>query len=485
MGQEDRLSFMQTMNEKAGGISLDRQHARHGYSPVHTHFGDQAIMHNLTTSFAEALQSVATTPLRPDAMQAAKQRILDALSVTFDGLDEPTSRVAFRSVSPCDGPCTVIGRNATAAAADAAFVNAVTSHATAQADCGGGGHPGTYVVPVSLALGEQHRSSGKEVLNAIAVGYEAAHRMALAAGAAAHSNGFRAVPTIGVFGAVASASVLSRFDTGKLATALNFAANMAGGFYECLADGTMEAHVHAGLAARAGITAAALAGAGGEASPSALDGSHGFFSAYARGQYDATALTAETRDLGILLARSKPFPACWLNQDTMLMIRSLRPSGFTPSQIERVVVTRPARGQNSYDAPGMLEDPPYHNMLHAQMSAKFTSIAALLGKPIMELRYFRESFGDRDVEEVARKTSLLVDQTDVDAITVEVVLKDGATVIMRSADVADMSWPTDIEARFERLAYPRLHGATRSVCDVVASLESAPDIGRLMHLVRG
>lgn len=38
------------------------------------------------------------------------------------------------------------------------------------------------MVPVSLALGEQYRRTGKEVLSAIAVGYEAAHRMDMAAG---------------------------------------------------------------------------------------------------------------------------------------------------------------------------------------------------------------------------------------------------------------------------------------------------------------
>lgn len=95
----------------------------------------------LTTAFAEVLQSVASTVLATDAVQAAKQRILDVMSVTFNGLDEPASGVAFRSVSPCDSPCTVIGRNATAAAADAAFVNAVTSHTTGQENVGGGGHP--------------------------------------------------------------------------------------------------------------------------------------------------------------------------------------------------------------------------------------------------------------------------------------------------------------------------------------------------------
>lgn len=337
------------------------------------------------------------------------------------------------------------------------------------------------MIPVSLAVGEQHRCSGEEVLRAIVVGCEAAHRMGMAAGAGLWCNGFRTVPTVGVFGAAASAAVLSGLDTGKFAAALDFAANIAGGFQQCLQGGTMEPYVHAGLAARAGITAAALAAAGGETSPGTLDGECGFFSTLARDQYDAGALTAETRELGILSVRSKPFPACAINQDTMLMIRSLQPAGIAPSQIERVMVTRPA---TEYSAPGALAIPPHHNMLQAQMSARFTSIAALLGKPITELRYFRESYGDRDVEEVAQKTSLFVAERDVDGITVEVVSKDGATATMRSADVADMNWDTDLDAKFERLASPRLHAATRSVCDVVASLESAPDIGKLMQLVR-
>jgi 2-methylcitrate dehydratase PrpD len=431
------------------------------------------------------LQSIATTALPRDATEAAKQRVLDFMSVTFGGLDLEASRVAFGSVSPCGGPCTVIGRNATAAAPDAAFVNAVTSHTTVQEDYGGGSHPGTYVIPVSLAVGEQHRRSGKEVLSAIVVGYEAAQRMAMAAGAGLRSNGFRAVPTIGVFGAAAAASILAGFDTHKLATALNFAANMAGGVLQCLDGGTMECYVHSGLAARGGITAAALAGAGGDTSTGTLDGSYGFFSTFARGHHcDAGALTAETSELGIFRTRSKPFPACAMNQDTMLMIRSLQPTGVAPSQIERVTVTRPATGLNSFDSPGLLADPPYRNMLQAQMSAKFTSLAALLGKPVTELGYFRESFGDRDIEEVAQKTSLLVAEKDMDVITVEVVLKGGKALTMRSADVADMSWDTAIDAKFERLASPRLHAATRSVRDVVASLDSVPDIGTLMQLVR-
>ncbi|MCK1709589.1 MmgE/PrpD family protein [Bradyrhizobium sp. 143] len=439
---------------------------------------------DLTTSFAEVLQGVATAQMTPEVSRASKQRILDFLSVTFNGLNEPASGVAFRSIGPSSGPCTVIGRDVTAAAADAAFVNAVTSHTTCQEDVGGGAHPGVYVVPVALAIGEQHRCSGEEVLRAVVVGYEAAQRMTMAAGTGLGKAGFRTLSTVGVFGAAASAAVLSRLDTDKFAAALNFAANMAGGLLQSLGAGGMEVYLQAGLAARAGINAIAFAGAGGEAAPGTLDGQYGFLNAFMRGRHDAGDLIADTAELGILRARSKPFPACLVNQDTMLLIRSLQPGGLAPSQIERVTVTRPATGQNGYDGPGIMADPPYRTMIQAAMSAKFTSISALLGKPVTELRHIRESFGDRDVEQVANKTSLLAAERDADGITVEVVLKDGRIITMRSTDVPDMSWDTDMEARFKRLASPRLHGAARTVCDVVAGLESAPDIGRLMQLVR-
>lgn len=436
----------------------------------------------LSIAFAEVLQHIGTNGLGPHARHAAKQRILDMLSVTFDGLDQPVSGVALRSVGRSVGPCTVIGRKATAAAPDAAFVNAVTSHITSQMDCGGGGHPGTFVIPVSLALGEQFRSAGEEVLKAVVVGYEAAQRVHMAAAGALHSNGFRAVPAIGVFGAAAAASVLSALDTRQLANALNFAAQMAGGFYECFADGTMEVDVHAGLAARAGITAAALAEAGGQTSESALDGPAGYFRTFARGRdYNPDALTDETGDLGVLSALSKPIPGCTANQKTMETIRLLQPAGFQPSEIERVIVARPAK---DYDAPGITADPPYHNMLQALLSAKFTSAAALLGKPMADSRYFKKSFGDADVEEVALKTTLLVAENKVDEVTVEVFLKDGASVIMRSSEVTEVGLEIDLSARFEKLATPRLHGATQDVLDVVANLETAPDIGRLMQLMR-
>lgn len=50
--------------------------------------------------------------------------------------------------------------------------------------------------------------------------------------------------------------------------------------------------------------------------------------------------------------------------------------------------------------------------------------------------------------------------------------------------MARLTWDTDLEMRFETLGSPRLNDATQAVLDLVSSLESSCDIGRLMQLVR-
>ncbi|SDD36336.1 hypothetical protein SAMN05216337_1010123 [Bradyrhizobium brasilense] len=103
-----------------------------------------------------------------------------------------------------------------------------------------------------------------------------------------------------------------------------------------------------------------------------------------RRDYDPGALTDQTRGLGIRSAWSKPLPACKANQETMRLIRSLQPAGLAASEIERVILTRPAR---DYDAPGICAEPRYPNQLLALISAKFTAIATLLGRPVTQSRY--------------------------------------------------------------------------------------------------
>lgn len=434
--------------------------------------------------FAVRLSELTYERLDPVAIAAAKDRILDALGVTCDAMAEPVASVARASIGESRGRCTIIGRSSQVGMCDAAFVNAVTGHATLQEDLGGGGHPGTYIVPVVLAVGEEYGRSGRQVLAALAVGYEAADRIGRAVPPTMQARGFRAVPAIGVFGAAAAAAMLMDLDTARLGSALDLAAHRVGGLYQPFADGTMEGYFHAGFAARSGICAAMLARAGAQTSHLSLEGRNGFFNTYGAGPGDAGALLAPiTTELALNRVRSKPFPACALNQDTMLMIRALRPADLREQQIERLVLRRPATGLNSVEAPGVANDPPYANMLQAQMSAKFTAAAALLGRPVRELAYFRDSFADFEVESLAHRTFLA--SSDDGAISLEIELREGTRLRMHAADVHDMRWDTHAVAeKFRRLADPVFGNTLASIHDCVEQLDTLADVRDLLRLLR-
>jgi len=370
-----------------------------------------------------------------------------------------------------------------ASAADAAFANAVTAHATLQEDLGGGGHPGVYVVPVALAIAEQRRCSGLQLLTALVVGYEAADRISRAAPAAMQAMGFRLVPTVGVFGAAAAAGTLLKLQPERMSAAFDLAANMAGGLYQAFWDGTMEGYFHAGFSARSGLVAANIADSGAMTSHQTLEGAHGFFRTFGQGAGNPEALTAPvTEDLAILQTRSKPFPACALNQDTMLMIRALRPKQLEFEDIVRLVLTRPVSGMNSLDAPGLVGEPPYTNMLQAQMSAKFTAIATLLARAVESVGYFRDSFADATVEALARKTELVTHSEE--RILLEVHMRDGRLIKLDTANAPVLQWESNVAERFLRFAAPVLKTAAASICSVVEELEAVPDVETLMSLTR-
>ena len=183
----------------------------------------------LARAFGRFLVNLSYEDLPAGVSEGAKSRMLDALSVSFNGSTLPHGQVALRSIRGSKGTCTILGEQTKAAAADAAFVNAVLGHSTLHEDVGGGGHPGTYIIPVALAVGEGRGGAGQDLLTAVITGYEAAARLTQAVPPELMARGFRAVPALGVFGAVAAADKIMRLTEEPMAAALDLAANMAGG----------------------------------------------------------------------------------------------------------------------------------------------------------------------------------------------------------------------------------------------------------------
>src|SRR5579863_468735 len=161
--------------------------------------------------------------------------------------------------------------------AEAAQVNAVMSDAAASddSDLRAIVHCGTPLTATSLALAERTGASGREVLAAIVLGYEAAGRIGDPISPQFRERGFHGC-VLAIFAAATAAGRLLRLDPARLAQALAIAATSIGGL-AAAADTSVAREYHAGLAVRSGIDAALAAARGFTAEEGIFEAEKGFF----------------------------------------------------------------------------------------------------------------------------------------------------------------------------------------------------------------
>ncbi len=120
--------------------------------------------------------------LPPDAQQTARMALLDALGATLVGTLTPVARIAlaFAAETWPGDEATVLLRGQRLSAVGAAFANGYAANGTDIDDCGlyTNGHPGAQLFPATLALAESRGLGGAQMLAAMVIGYEVAHRAA-------------------------------------------------------------------------------------------------------------------------------------------------------------------------------------------------------------------------------------------------------------------------------------------------------------------
>src|SRR4051794_1997814 len=105
------------------------------------------------------------------ALEPAKNLILDTVGVALAAASRPIGAIICGHVAePPSGAATVLGSGLKAAPEAAALANGTLANAL---DFDDGSHLSTHMLPAALALAEHHRLSGKAVLDAFIVAYEA------------------------------------------------------------------------------------------------------------------------------------------------------------------------------------------------------------------------------------------------------------------------------------------------------------------------
>src|SRR5438270_7288030 len=225
--------------------------------------------------------------IKPGALPAATARkcedlLIDVVGLCVTARNEDYIKSA-RAGCDDDGPCTAIGHRRTLNAAGAAFVNGTAAHGEDFDDTFEGGpvHAGAVIVPAVLAACERHRPDGAAALLGIAVGVETMCRMSLLAPKLVHKAGFHPTAVFGAMAAAAGVGAALRLDRRQMIDALGIAGSMAAGIIEYLAEGAWTKRMHAGWSAQSGIRAALLAKHGFSGPRTVLEGTHGFFHAFA------------------------------------------------------------------------------------------------------------------------------------------------------------------------------------------------------------
>jgi 2-methylcitrate dehydratase PrpD len=440
----------------------------------------------LDRRLAEDLSRLSRQPLEPGALDTVKVLVLDAIANAIEGSTHPAANVASRATVGNSGRNTVIRRSDGISAPDAAFVHSVMIHSTLRDDVGGGGfsegtHPSSYVIPAALAVAEDRGLSGLDFLTAVVVGYEAAGRIGAAAPSSILARGYRAVPVIGVFGAAAATASLLKFDPDVLESAFAAAVHLSGGLYRGMMLGTMEPFLHAGFSARNGVYAGLLAEAGAVTADDPLAGPGGWCEVLGgeAGQWSESPGTS----LAIHRVKHKVFPVNGIHHTTMaLIVAGLRGRPkWEEADIEHVLVRRPKAGPDRIE-PTWLQDPPYENMLQAQLSAKFTTIAALLDRPVSELAYYRDHFDDPGVRAVIERSSFVAgERTDIEIV---VSLRSGESVRLAAEQGFGKAGPDVVQGRFLSLTSAYLGDRAEAVRTLVGSLETLDDVQELTAYLR-
>jgi len=247
---------------------------------------------SIARDLAAFLTRVSHADLPPQALEHAAMLISSTVASAAGGCEIASSSI-FRELARERGgrPEASIWFDSgpRIPAADAAQVNAVMSDAAASddSDLRNIVHAGTTLVSTSLAIAERTGASGKDILTAIVLGYEASGRIGEAITPTFQTRGFHGCLVAIFAGAVAAARLL-RLDEVQMAQAIALSATSMGGL-RAAADTSVAREYHAGLAAMLGIQAALAAQRGYQAEERILETQRGFFAVY--GDTDGSSVT--------------------------------------------------------------------------------------------------------------------------------------------------------------------------------------------------
>ena len=424
----------------------------------------------------------ATRELPPQVVHHAKRAVIDWVSALYPGtrVAPATLLVRAHAAELGSGRSSLPGFGTTAFPALAAWINGTAAHSVEFDDIFRDAvyHPGCPVIAAALAVAQDRGKSGRELLNAITVGYEISTRIG-AAVQPSHYRFFHTTGTVGAFGAAAAAAaLLVPGDAGVMGHALSTAGTFAAGLQQAFRSDAMTKPLHAGHAASVGVTSAMAAASGVTGAVDLLEGDAGFGAAMSDGADWERAVEGLGERYNITRMTQKNHGCCGHAFAAIDAALELRARGVKAEDVTMVAV---ASYKAALDVAGIREP---RTTAEAKFSIPYL-IAHALTRGSVRLDAFDEArLADPAIRELMRKVyvredpELTRDFPGKRAAHVAITTSDGSRVEhfapYRKGDPEAPLSDAEIEAKFIELVVP-----------VRGERESRDLLAKLLVLERG
>jgi len=304
----------------------------------------------LATAFGEYAIGLADEDIPEAVRTAALWHIVDTIGVCLAGANphEDSGAVA-RKLQPkwrANEGATVFGVDFKARPELAALLNGSLAQALEMDDKHGSSlaRPGSTVTPAVLAVAESRNIPMREVISAVAVGYEVMIRLGFVGGDRFLERGYHTSSLIGSFGVAAAIGRLLGCTPRQVVDAMGISGTFASGIQESTRTGSTSKILHGGWGAHAGIVAVDLASAGISGPESVFEGKFGFFQTHLTpisGELDFAKAGADLGRRWYLPETAyKPYPCCQLLHAFIeagkQMLKEFEADGIKTSDITKI-----------------------------------------------------------------------------------------------------------------------------------------------------
>ena len=443
---------------------------------------DRSPAATLRQRFADIILSTRYADFSPAVVHAAKLCLLDLIGVALAGARQCVTATAHATLDPGGGPpeATLWGCDAKVAVPTAALLNAVSGHAIDMDDGHrfANGHPGVVTIPPAIALAEHLDLSGRDLLEAVVIGYEFFIRLGAALNPDLLTRGFHTTATVGAVASGAACAKLLRLSRSQTEQALALSALQSAGLLEVLTSGESGKSFQVGKAAQSGVLAARMAAAGADGPERVFEGDKGFFKAFSGKAVDPDALCGSFgRDYATPGVYFKRHAACrHIHSALDALAEIAAKTGLSADEVQRIDVDTYSIARN---LTGHLAG------ADSELAAKFSTPLALALYLVFgrtdAAAFTRANLSDPRVRRIAERVTVRVDP-DRDAMLPDkrsalVIVHAGSGVYRREVvyPKGEPEFPLsdrEMQAKFEANAtvvYSPEHA--RQLADTVLSIE--------------